>query len=221
MIRGCASMVGCAVLVVAALVAGWFARDEIEEFARSASSRVFDAQPDTVELAESIGADLARRVDEKVIALGQGAAREITLGSDELTAWIHHRLRGFFPSFISDVRASVKAEELELAGRVATAALPRDRLGTAANFLPDTAEVSAAGRLDGLELGRGVYYIETVQIGALPLPDAWRDDLLTELKGGVDADLPANAVSFELPPFVTDIGVREGAVVLRGGPRDR
>ena len=97
MIRGCASSVGCAVLVVAALVAGWLARDEIREFARSASSRVFDTRPDTVELAESTGAELARRVDDKVIALGQGATNEITLDSEELTSWIRHRLQGFFP----------------------------------------------------------------------------------------------------------------------------
>lgn len=218
MLRGCFSMVAGTILVVAVLVVGFLKRDELAEFTRHTAARVLDRREAPVELADGAAApEIARQAEEKVIALGQGKSEEITLSSEELNGWIQYRLTGFFPDYLSDVRASVGEEKLSLSGRVAKASIPGlERLGPAASFLPDTAEVTAIGRLDGLELGRGVYYVETIQIGALPLPDAWRDDLLEQLKGDADDGLQLNAVAFELPPFVTDIGVREGRVFLRG-----
>ncbi len=215
-------MIGSAILVVVLLIVGWVYRDNVMEYARGASSRFFDRDDATVELAGGSSLDLARQAEQKIISLGQGATYEITLSSEELTAWIEHRLAGFFPEYISDVTASVSDEQVRLTGRVATKSVPGlERLGPAASFLPDTAAVSTSGRLDGLETGRGVYYIETLQIGALPLPDAWRDDLITEIKGASDDGLPANAVAFELPPFVTDVGVRDELVFLRSLLEDR
>ncbi len=222
MLRGCFSMIGSAVLVVVLLAAGWFYRDEIERYARGAASRFFDRDEATVELAGATSPELAEQAERKIIALGQGEADEITLSAEELSGWIEHRLVGYFPEFISDVTASVESDQLDLAGRVATKSVPGlDGLGAAAALLPDTAEVTTKGRLDGLEPGRGVYYIESLHIGSLPLPDAWRDDLLAELKGETDGDLPVNAVAFDLPPFVTDIGIREGVVFLRRSRADR
>lgn len=220
MLRGCFSMVVATILVVAVLVVGFLKRDELTEFARGAAAKVLDRQEETVELAGATAPELARQAEQKVIALGQGDSEEVTLSSEELSGWIQHRLAGFFPDYISDVRAAIDEERLNLSGRVATASIPGlEQLGPAASFLPDTAEISTVGRLDGLELGRGVYYIETLQIGALPLPDAWRDDVLAKLKGEADGGLQVNAVAFDLPPFVSDIGVREGRVFLRGARR--
>jgi hypothetical protein len=220
MLRGCFSMVLGTTLLVVLLVVGFLKRDQLAELARGAAGRVLDRQEEPVELAGATPPELAGQAERKVIALGQGESEEVTLSSEELSGWIEHRLAGFFPEYISDVRASIGEDRLNLSGRVATASIPGlEQLGPAANFLPDTAEIATVGRLDGLELGRGVYLIETLQIGALPLPDAWRDDVLTRLKGDVDDGLPLNAVSFELPPFVSDIGVRDGRVFLRATRR--
>jgi hypothetical protein len=216
MLRGCFSMIGSAVLVVVLLIAGWFYRDEIERYARGTASRLFNRDEATVELAGATSPELAEQAERKIIALGQGEAHEITLSAEELSGWIEHRLVGYFPEYISDVTTSVESDQLELTGRVATRSVPGlDGLGPAVAFLPDTADVTTSGRLDGLEPGRGVYYIENMHIGSLPFPDAWRDDLMAEIKGGTNGDLPVNAVAFDLPPFVTDIGIRDGVVFLR------
>ena len=218
MIRGCVSMIGLAVLVVAALVAGWFERDAIREYV----SRFLDREKAGVEVVASGEPAEARRAEEKIIALGQGEVDEVTLSAEELDGWIRSGLKGFFPGYISDVRASIGDEQLRLAGRVATDSISGlDRLGPASLFIPDTADVSVAGRLDGLEPGRGVFWVETIRIGALPLPDAIRDQIMLELKGGRAGELGANAVEFELPRFVTDIGVRGEHIFLRSSRRDR
>lgn len=211
--RSCFKLIGCGTLLVAGLVAGWLARDEIASYV----SAVVDGKEAPLEASSPHLPELARRAEEKIVALGQGEYDETTLDAGELNAWIEYGLRGFFPSYIGDVTAAIEAERLVLAGRVALREVPGiEGFGPWVAFLGDTARVSFSGRLDGLRPGAGVYYVEDVQVGAVPLPAAMRDQLLTQLKGGSSSDLPTNAVAFELPQFVTDVGVREDRVFLRG-----
>jgi hypothetical protein len=88
-------------------------------------------------------------------------------------------------------------------------------MGPAVMLFGDTALVVVRGELDGLAKGWGLYLVDEVKVGLVPLPDAMRDRLLAELKGGAQEGVPSNAVAFLLPDFVTDIGVREDRVYLR------
>ncbi len=197
---------------MAGVVAGWLARDEIASYV----SAVLDRGEAPLEAASSTVPDLARRAEEKIVALGQGELEEATLDAEELNAWIEYGLRGYFPPYVSDVAAAIEEERLVLKGRVALQEVPGiEGMGPWVAFLGDTASVSFSGRLDGLRPGAGVYFVEDVQVGALPLPTAMRDQLLAQLKGGARGDLPTNAVAFELPQFVTDVGVREDLIFLK------
>ncbi|UCC73078.1 MAG: hypothetical protein JSV86_00505 [Gemmatimonadota bacterium] len=210
--RSCVTLVGCGTLLVAGLAVGWFARDEIAGYV----SKIVDRGDTAVEAAVAPGPAVARRVEDKIVALGQGEIDEATLDAEELNAWIEHGLEGYFPSYISDVVAAIEEERLVLAGRVALKEVPGiEELGSWVAFLGDTARVSIRGRLDGLWPGAGVYFVDEMQVGALRLPDAMRDQLLAQLKRGSTGDLPTNALAFELPAFVTDAGVREDHVFFR------
>jgi hypothetical protein len=210
--RSCFKLIGCGTLLVAGVVAGWLARDDIASYV----SAVVDRSEAPLEASSSSLPDLARRAEDKIVALGQGELDEATLDADELNAWIEYGLKGFFPSYVSDVSAAIEEEKLVLAGRVALQEVPGiEQLGSWVAFLGDTARVSFSGRLDGLRPGAGVYFVDDVQVGALPLPSAMRDQLLAQLKRGSNGDLPTNAVAFELPQFVTDVGVREDHIFLR------
>jgi hypothetical protein len=210
--RGCISLIAWSVLIVAGLAVGWYYRDDISRLATTVKERV---EP-PVELAASASPELARRAEEKIVALGQGETDEIVLSAAELDSWIEHGLQGFFPEYVSGVTTQVEDDRLVLSGRVAVEGIPGiDDLGPAAALVGDTASVSVRGRLDGLEAGRGVYYVESIYLGPLPMPNGVRDQLLSELKGDGAKGLPANAVAFDLPRFVTDIGVRADGVFLR------
>jgi hypothetical protein len=217
--RSCFTAIGCGALLVAGLVVGWLARDEIAGFV----SGLAGGEETAVELAEPAGPALARQAERKVIALGQGATEEATLSVEEIEAWIRYGLKGFFPDYVAELSAAIEDERLVLAGRVAVKQVPGiERLGPAAALLGDTTAVSLRGRLDGLEPGHGVFYVDEIRIGLIPLPAAMRDELLAELRGGPADGLPANAVPFELPEFVTDVGVRGDEVFLRrSSPKDR
>jgi hypothetical protein len=209
--RSCAALAGVGAIVVALAVAGWLARDDVVRFVSGDGG-----EADSTAMAAAEGRELAREVEAKVIALGQGEGREATFGAEELDAWIRHGLAGYFPSYISDVTAAIEEQRLVLSGRVALKEVPDiEQMGPAVMLFGDTALVTVNGRVDGLAKGWGIYYVDQVQVGVVPLPDAMRDRLLTELKGGVQEGVPSNAVAFLLPDFVTDIGVREDRVVLR------
>lgn len=211
--RSCLSLVGCGTLVAAALVAGWFARDEIAGLA----GRVVGGPAEEYELANLDEPAIARRVEAKVVGLGQGETDEVRLSGAELDAWMRQGLKGFFPGFVSDVDASIADEQLLLAGQVALRDVPGiDGLGPVAALFGDSAAVQVQGRLDGLGPGVGVYYVDEIKLGLISLPEAMRDNLLVQLKGGSGDGLPLNAVAFELPRFVSDVGVREDYVFLRG-----
>jgi hypothetical protein len=210
-------LIGRATVILAVLAAGWVGREDVVRYASRWLGR---ERPADVELAAGGAASYARRVEAKIVALGQGRFDEVRLSVPELNAWIQGGFAGYFPDYVRDVRAAIEdRDRLQLSGRVTTGQVPGlERLGKAASLLPDTADVSIAGRLDGLAAGRGVYFVQAVQVGALPLPSAVRDQLIIGLRGGRAAELPANALPFELPRFVIDIGVRGDSVFLRRAP---
>lgn len=209
--RSCLAVVAAVTLVVLAAL-GWLARDEVGGFVSRVLGR---GEPNPYETS----AELAERAENKVVDLGQGAVEEIELSLAELNSWIEYGLKGYFPEFLSDVRTSIVEEErLVLEGRVITRSVPGiERMGPVSMFLGDTADVRVTGRIDGREAGVGQYQVEEVRVGAITLPDAWRDQLLAQLRArAVQGE--ANVVLFELPRFVLDIGVRDDRVILRRGP---
>lgn len=227
--RTCLSIIGSGILLVALAVGIWVKRDEVADFlnrlngdeiptieaAGGAASAGGTVSPE----ATGPGADLARGVERKIISLGQGRESEIVLTPDELNAWIAHGLKGYFPAYVSDVSAGLEDDErLVLRGRVAMASVPGlEDLDQVARFVGDTAAVQVKGRLDGIAPGRGIYFVEGAQVGPLPLPEPVAHDLIARLRRGAPSDtLPAGALEFELPPFVTDIAIRGGGVHMRG-----
>jgi hypothetical protein len=206
-------VVGVGVFIAGAAAAAWFARDDIAGFVAG----LRDADSDSAAVASATdGRELARQVEARVVALGQGEHDEIMLSVEELDAWVRYGLEGYFPGYLSDVSVAIEEQRLVLSGLVAMKEVPRiDELGPAVAFFGDTAAVLVRGKVDGLGAGQGVFFVDDVQVGLLPLPDGIRDRLLAEIKTGVEADVPSNAVAFLLPGFVTDVGVREDRVFLR------
>ncbi len=216
--RTCFGLVASTVIVLALAAVVWVKRDEIE----SVLARLNADSTEVAQLAQTSaasGPQLARSAEDKIVALGQGEIDEVVLSPEELDGWVRHGLSGFFPDYVEEVGAAVDEEEkLVLSGRVLIGEVPGlERIGPIAQFLGDTASVSVRGRLDGLAPGRGIYYVDEIQVGPIPLPDRLRDELLANVKAAGDT-LPAEAVTFELPAFVTDIAVRNGRVHLRGCP---
>lgn len=210
--RSCLSLIGCLTLTVAAIAAGWLMRDEIAAI----WDRLDDRFGPGVEAAAPTAPELSQHVETKIVALGRGEVKEVSLTPEELNSWVRYGLQRFFPDFVSDVSASVdEYDRLVLSGRVTVSGVPGiDRIGPISSLV-DTADVLLRGRLDALRPGRGVLYVDGLQIGPLLLPDRLRNELMEDAGNVRDDGLPANALTFELPEFVTDVGVHGGQIVLK------
>lgn len=213
-VRGCVLVIVVATLVVVGLAAAWLFRDSVGRLAsRVIPGYEYEAG---VEAIGPGGPELARQVDERIVALGRGEIEEATLSERELNAWITHGLKGYFPGYLDEVTADLRSEDVVLAGRVSVRDVPGiERLGTMAAFLGDTADVAVTGNVDGLEPGLGVFYVEDVRVGAMTLPDPMRDQLLAAIRATSWNDRGSNAVVFQLPEFVGDVAVREERLLLR------
>lgn len=212
-VRGCVLVIVVATFVVIGLAVAWLFRDPLRHLAsRVIPGYEYEAAVGETELG---GPELARQVDERIVALGQGEIEEVTLSERELNAWITYGLKGYFPAYLDEVTADLRSEDAMLAGRVAVREVPGiERLGAMAAFLGDTADVAVIGSVDGLEPGLGVFYIEVARLGAMTLPDPMRDQLLAAIRPRSRNDRGANAVVFQLPEFVGDVAVREERLVL-------
>ncbi len=210
--RSCLSLIGFLTVAAVVLVGGWLFRDEIGVVLSALRSR---SEP-SVEAAAATGPELARQAEAKIMALGRGEIEEAALTPEELNGWVRHGLEGFFPDFVADVSASVdEYDRLVLAGRVVVSDVPgAERVGALGSLFGDTTDVSLRGRLDGLEAGRGVLYVDRLQIGLLVLPELIRGQVIDQLAGEPDDDLPSIAVTLELAPFLSEIGLRGGQIVL-------
>jgi hypothetical protein len=202
-----------ATLLVVGLAAAWLFRDPL---GRLVSRVIPGYEYEAVESIGSGGPELAREVDERMVALGRGEIEELALSERELNAWITYGLIGYFPGYLDQVTADLRSEDVVLAGRVSVREVPGiERLGTMAAFLGDTADVAVTGTVDGLEPGRGVFYVEDVRVGAMTLPDPMRDQLLATIRGRSGNGGGSNAVVFEVPEFVGDVAVRDERLFLR------
>lgn len=206
---------GAVLLAVAAFA--WMKRDEVAGFLHSQFARD-EVTIEAAAITQTSSAEAAKRAERKIIALGRGDTREVQLTPEEIDAWVSQSLKGFFPNYVDGVHASIDDDErLVLTGMVSIRDVPgMDRFGPLIRLVGDTAPVLISGRLDGLAPGRGVYYVEHARVGPLPLPESVREQLLSQLGQETDEWLPAGAVAFELPRFVTDIAVRNGQIYLRG-----
>jgi hypothetical protein len=246
-----------AALVAGVAASGWLLRHEIgATVARLAGGdEPTPAAPAAEGMAGEeasptvVGPEAAAHAEAKILALGRGERMEAAFNAVELTSLARHGLREFFPAYVNDVSAGLEADRLVLGGKITVREVPGiERLGASAFLLGDTAAVSARGRLDGVAPGRGIFEVETITLGPLTLPNAFRDELLTQLRAGGTADAEGagrgspragspgagnegaatgsravgtdrpNVIGFELPAFVTDIAVRGDRLVIRRSP---
>ncbi|MEE9155203.1 MAG: hypothetical protein V3U38_01050 [Gemmatimonadota bacterium] len=214
MIRSCISSLGWGALVVALAIVGWIKRDElVHALERARGGPRIEAAADEV-----TGPELARQAENKIVALGQGEMVEAVFSAEELDSWIRYSLAGYFPEFVDDVGAEIDEQQrLVLSGDVAIIEIPGlERLGLVASLVGDTARVRVRGRVDGFSPGRGIYYVDDIQIGPLPLPAELRDYVIANLSEEASDIAPKGALSFELPLFVSDVAIRDGRLHVRG-----
>jgi hypothetical protein len=158
---------------------------------------------------------LATAAEEKLRRLRAGEAEQVALGGAELESLLILRHESLIPPVVDDPQVDLNAALLHLRGRIAAERIPNvGDLGVVLSMLPDTVDVEMAGRLASVSDGRAALRVETIRIGAVPVPQRLIAPILARLGREDMPGLHPDALRIPLPPGVGSAYVRADSLVL-------
>lgn len=194
--------VGVVLALVLLAGAAWLLRDDVARLL-GGGEPVAAISPETAALA----AAKLERLSER----GETAR----LSGDELTSLIRFRMRDRVPQSLREPMVTLRGDTLRLSGTLPTDQLPPVReLERVRAFLPDTAQVEVAGRLEPLNGGRAAFDIARVSVSGVPIPAHFYPTALERLGRRPEPDLAPTAVPIRLPAGVGEARVEGGELVL-------
>jgi hypothetical protein len=147
----------------------------------------------------------------------------VRLSGAEFTSYIRFRMAERFSTGDLELpNVSFEGETVKVNGRLPRDRIPeRDlrRLGPAADFIADTANVAVDGRMRMLAPGRAALKVESVKFEIVPIPREQYLAVLDRVGGMEEPGLERDEVAFQLPPGVGAARVENGMLVLAPGTR--
>jgi hypothetical protein len=208
---GCLRRMIAAVVIVALLAGAYIYRQRLQgawQDLRGTRQQEVTASPELAGVAEA-----------KLDALRDGTSDYAALSAVELESLLQYRYQAAVPAFLGVPTIELQGERIRLRARVPVDKLPNvEGLGEAAAFLPDTTELSVAGRLLPLGAGRIAFAIEDVSAQRFPLPRRMVPRALERLGRRDEPGLPADAMALPLPPGIQAAYVRRDSLVLLARP---
>jgi hypothetical protein len=208
---GCVRRLAALGIIAVLLVAAFIYRERIQlawHDLRGTQREVAVASPELADQA-------AAKLDE----LRDGTSGQVALSAIELESLLLYRYQGMLPGFLGTPAIEIQGDRLRLRARVPVDMLPHvDGLGEAAAFLPDTTELTVAGRLLPLQRGRVAFAIDDVSAQRFPLPRRLVPGALERLGRSDEPGLPRDAMALPLPPGVSAAYVRRDSLILLAQP---
>ncbi len=198
-------------LLAAAVGIGWLLRD------RWSTREVAAVAADTAVVWEPINTARAERARTTIESLGQPASPVfVNLGPGELASHIFLALARKLPPSAEDVEAAVIADRMHVRATVR----PSDFggaavLGALGGFLGEREIMQLGGYFHIIRPGLGEYRVTDLRIGTLAIPEPLIPRLIARFSVGARPDsVSANALPLEVPPYLADVRITGGQVVL-------
>lgn len=204
--RGCLRRVLMLAVLLVALAAAWVFREPIR--------RAWTDLRGGPALVEQPSEALAVRAEDKLDGLRSGSARSASLSGREIESLLLFRYPGVLPAFLDSPRVELANDQLRLRARIPIDKLPRIQDLELAAFMPDTTELTIAGKLLPLDSGRVAFGVDQVSAARVPLPSRLVPAALERLGRRDEPGLPRDAIALPLPPGAAAAYVRRDSLVL-------
>jgi len=211
---GCVRRIGCLVILLAAVVAGFLYRDRIAALYRRV--RGVPEPPPAVFVPPAPGA--AAQAEAALGRLAQrGGPAYVDITAAQLAALIERQLAGPGARVLDSVAVALGDQRVQVRGSLDVSVVPRRLLGPLAEGLGRREPVVAGGTLSAQPDGRVVWTIDELKIREFPFPRSVIPAILRVMNL---TDGKAAAVPIPLPAGVGDVRVnRAGIRAYRAAPR--
>jgi len=205
---GCLRRIGCLVILLAAVLAGYLYRDRIVAAYRRL--RGAPAPPPIVYVAPTPGA--AARAEAALRQLVRpGGPAYVDVTAAELAALIEQQLTGPGSRVLDSVAVALGDQHVAVRGSLDVSAVPRRLLGPLAEGLGRREPVVAGGTLAAGPDGRVVWTIDELKIRDFPFPHAVIPAILHVMNL---TDGKVAAVPIPLPAGVGDVRITPAGIRL-------
>jgi hypothetical protein len=211
---GCLRRIGCLVILLAAVVAGFLYRDRIAALYRRV--RGVPEPPPAVYVPPAPGATAqAEAALDRLVRRGGPAFIDLTAA--QLAALIERQLAGAGTRVLDSVAVALGDQRVQVRGSLDMSVVPRRLLGPLAQGLGRREPVVAGGTLSAQPDGHVVWTIDELRIREFPFPRLVIPAILHVMNL---SDGKAAAVPIPLPAGIGDVRVnRAGIRVYRAAPR--
>ena len=212
---GCFRTIGCAVVLVAALAAAWFFRDDLLRLLdRPETAAVVPAEPEWAPLTTE-GAARARAVVAR-LERRSGRVYENVQPAD-LSALVFEELsEQALPPSATNAEAAAIGNSLAIRADVRLSDFGgKEVLGPIATVLSDREQVQFGGVLEVVRPGLAQYRVTALRIGRLDVPPPLIPRLIRRISQGDRPEgIAADAVPLEIPPYIADVRIGVNTITL-------
>ena len=205
---------GCLVIVVLALIAGWLLRDRW----LSVSSRSGDtALARTGDPWEPLTPEAAARARRAVNGLGQrGGPGVVTLRAGELASFVLEGLRAQLPRSIDSLQAAAIGERLCVRGNVRLSEIGAEKvLGGLAALLGERERIQFCGGFRVIRPGLAEFQVKEIKLRDFPVPSSAIPRLLRQIERGSRPEgVSLDGLPLVVPTYVEDVRMGDRQVTL-------
>jgi hypothetical protein len=200
--------VAASLVLIVALAAGWFFRDDLSRFGRRQLGLA--EPPSPIGFAEAGGAARARvRMD----SLQRAGVDSVIIAPAELASLVAEELQRTAAGAPDSVSVELRDREVAIRGQVSTDPIPAALREILGGVLNPREEVELAGPLGLQRAGVGEFEVRRVRVKGFPVPR----EMLDRLIGRYVPRRSGAAVLFDVPAHITGIRVTPRGVILYGG----
>lgn len=199
------------VVVVAAVLAGWYLRGQ---WTREAVPATADAEGVVWEPLTMEGAERARTAVQQLERSSGPVFQNLRPG--ELASYVYVELAKQLPPSAEDVQAAVIGERLYIKARVRLSEMgAADVLGPFAGMVGERDTVSFGGTFDIVRPGLAQFAVRDLRVRDFSIPARYVPRLLARVRrGAVPEGIAEDGLPLEVPTHIGDVRIANGRITL-------